>query len=256
MLSPQAFIRGIVGRVLPSINLDSANNDIGVRQWSYGEVVTQPMVRKNAALSDEGTYWTLNSAQTGITPPLATGFVATTPSLVIFNNDTRKLALDYVNLAQIVAVTSTSSTAGAPCPMAIVIDTGNRYSSGGTALTLQNTNQNNQAPKPQISAYYGAITATAASSAAQTPVGYRVRRPTASTSALTVLGDDFYFNFGGVEGMLAQSITIANATLISQPLPPIVIGFNQSVLIYEWWPNSTPAGGASGVVPEIGFVMR
>lgn len=249
-------VKGLVGRVLPSVNPDSSNNDVAVRQWSYGEIATQPMVRKTHALADEGTYWTLNSAQTGITPPLGTSFSATVAALVIVNNDTRKLALDYFALSNIVAVTATTSTAGTPCPLAVVVDNGNRYSSGGTSLTLQNTNQNNQSSTPNVLAYYGNITATAATSAAKTVVGYRVWRSTATTSAFTVVGDAFYFNFGSVEGFGVGSITVANATLWSMQLPPIVIGYNQSALVHMWYPAATPAGGASGMVPEVGFVMR
>lgn len=255
-LGANVLAKGLVARVLAALNPDSANNDVALRQWSYGELVTQPMIRKNHALADEGSYWTLNSGQTGITPPLGTAFSATAPAFLIYNADQRKLALDYLNIANIVAVTATTGTAGSPCPLALVIDNGNRYSSGGTALTLQNVNQANQSPTPNVSAYYGAITATAASGAAKTPVGYRVFRPEAATAAMTVVGDDFYLNFGGVENVMAQSLTIANASLITTPLPPIILGFNQSLLVYMWWPNFTPAGGASGMVPEAGFWMR
>ena len=134
MLSPQALIKGLVSRALPSSNPDGANNDVAVRLDTYGAVYNQPLVRKSHALADEGSYFIINNAQTGITPPLATGYVATTPTLTIYNQDTlgRRLYLDYINLTNIVAVTATGATAGAANAfVAAVVDNGSRYSSGG-----------------------------------------------------------------------------------------------------------------------------
>src|SRR5437870_2109328 len=96
-LSPQALIKGLVQRALPTLNPDSANNDIALRQEPSGGIYTQPLVRKHHVLADEGSYWVANSGQTGITPPLGVGFVATVAALTIYNNDSaqRRLFLDY-----------------------------------------------------------------------------------------------------------------------------------------------------------------
>lgn len=258
-LSPQAFIKSIVQRALPSLNQDSPNNDIALRLDSYGGVYTQPLVRKNTALADEGSYWLQNSTQTGITPPLGVSFSATVAALVIYNNDSlgRSLALDYICLTNTVAVTMTSSVAGAPNFFAIAIDNGNRLSSGGTTLTTPfNANMSKASQYPSVTATFGNLTATAATSAVRYLVGTRVLRPNATTSAATVVGDMFYFNFGGVEATSAANITVANPNIIPQPCPPVVIGPGQSLVLHAWWANTTPAGGASGFLPEVGFWMR
>lgn len=260
MLSPQALIRGLVSRILPSSNPDGANNDVALRLDPYGGVYTQPLVRKSHNLADEGTYFIINNAQTGITPPLATGFVATTPALLIYNNDTlgRRLYLDYINLTNIVAVTATTSVVGeANAFYALVIDNGNRYSSGATLLTAPVCpNLANATTTPNLIAYFGAITASAATGAARTLVGERVTRPSPTTSALTIVGDTWLINFGGVEQATPSSITVTNSGSYPVPMPPVVVGVGQSVLLYLWWANHTPAGGSAGFLPEIGFWMR
>jgi hypothetical protein len=261
MLSPQALIRGLVQRALPSsINPDGPSNDVAFRQAGYGEMYTQPLVRKSHNLADEGSYFIINNGQTGITPPLATGFVATTPALVIYNNDTllRRLYLDYINLTALVAVTATSSVVGeANAFFAAVIDNGNRYSSGGTVLTAPvSPNMAYSSSVPNLAVEFGGVTATAATGSARTLVGERVTRPSPTTAALDLVGDTWNLNFGGVEGTMNASQVVTNVNLIPVPMPPAIIGPGQSFLLYLWWANHTPAGGAAGMLPEMGFWMR
>jgi hypothetical protein len=259
MLSPQALIRGIVQRGWTITNPDTPNNDVALRLETTGAAYTQPLVRKTHALADEGTYFIINNGQTGITPPLGVAYSATVAALTLYNNDAlgRRMYLDYISLSNIVAVTATSGTAGAPCNAALVVDNGSRYTSGGTALPAPvSPNLVNSAAIPNIAAYFGNITASAATGNARTLVGQRVFRPEATASAMTVVGDMFLFNFGGVEASLGSSLTITNPCIVPVPMPPVIVGPQQSAVLYLWWPNSTPAGGASGFLPEIGFWMR
>lgn len=259
-LSPQALIKGLVSRVLPAANADSANTDVALRLDTYGGLFTYPLVRKAHGLADEGTYWVVNNSQTGITPPLAVGYVATTPALVIYNNDTlgRKLFLDYITLSNIVAVTATTSVVGeANAFYALVIDNSNRYSSGGTVLPSPvNVNMQSNQAVPNILSYFGAVTALAATTAARTLVGQRMTRPSPTTSALTLVGDTWLINFGGVEQATPSSITVTNAGSYPVPMPPAMVPWGSSLLLYLWWANHTPAGGAAGFLPEVGFWMR
>ena len=257
-LSPQALIKGLVSRILPTINPDSSNSDVALRQASYGEIYSQPLVRKAHNLADEGSYFLFNNGQAGITPPLGTAFSATAPALLIYNNSTLRAYLDYINLMNLVAVTCTAGTAGQlDLNAAIVIDNGNRYASGGSALTAPiSPNMASSASAATVSAYFGAITATAATTAARTVIGQRMVRPLPVAGAMTVVGDNFLFNFGGVENAAAGSITVANANVIPVPCPPLILGPNQCALLYLWWAALTPAGGAAGFLPELGFWLR
>src|SRR5260221_9688497 len=133
MLSPQALIRGLVQRALPSPNPDSTNNDVGWRMDSYGDGYTQPLVRKTHNLADEGSFFTVNNAQSGIVPTYGTTFSSTLPFITIYNNSALRCYLDYAALVVIAA--GTQATTAGYTALAISVDTGNRYSSGGTNLT-------------------------------------------------------------------------------------------------------------------------
>src|SRR3954470_18246381 len=110
MLSPQALIRGLVQRTLPSINPDSANNDVALRQGSYGEIYNQPLVRKAHNLADEGSYFVATNAQTAIVPTYGTSLVATSPFITVYNaNATARLYLDYIALVAVVAGIQTTA---------------------------------------------------------------------------------------------------------------------------------------------------
>jgi hypothetical protein len=254
MLSPQALVRGLVQRALPSFNPDSANNDVAFRQWPYGEQAVMSLVRKSHVLADEGTYFIANNAQTGIVPTYGTAFSATAPFISIYNGNTnnQRLYLDYIALVAIAAGLQTT-TAGYTAA-AVVIDNINRFTSGGTAIGAGvNANMaSSNASGATINC--GAILAPAASGAARTLVGVRNLRPSVSTTVINVVGDMNLLNFGSVEGAVG-SITIANANIMPQAMPPVVIAPGHTALLYLWFPVMT-APSAATYAPEIGFWVR
>lgn len=258
MLSPQALMRGLVRRYLPSApGSDSINNDAAIRQFPYGEVCTQPMVRKAHNLCDEGSYWVTNNGVTGIVPTVGTGLVATSPFITIYNSNVAGgplCYLDYIDLINTANVTAASGIASTAA--AVVIDPTNRYTSGGTSLTgnIVNTNMS-VASASGVAVVCGAIVSPAASPLARTLVGFRNIRPAVSGTQANVVGDQHLLNFGGVENNASGNITVANVNILPQSLPPVIIGPGQSALLYLWWPGiTTPAGG--GFAPEVGFWVR
>lgn len=255
MLSPQALIRGLVQRALPSTNADSANNDVALRLDPYGGAYTQPLVRKAHNLADEGSYFVTNNAQTGIASAYNTAFTATAPFLLVYNGGTTgtRLYLDYLALVAIAAGACTT-TAGYIAG-AVVVDTGNRYSSGGSNLTANIVSPNYAvaAAPAGVAVYAGAITATAAT-AARTIVGVRNLRPNVSTTVINVVGDMNLINFGSVEGATG-SITIANANIMPQAFPPVVVPQGSSALFYLTYPVMA-APSAATFAPELGFWVR
>jgi hypothetical protein len=258
-LSSQGLIRALVAKGLPPPNFDGFNNDVALRLWTYGELVTMPLVRKAHSLAVEGTYYVVNNAQTGIVPTYGTGLVATSPFIVIQNQTlpalNQNLYLDYIALTSIAAGACT--TAVGYTAASVVIDNILRYTSGGTNLTGSIVSPNMGAGVNNSSAtvYCGAIVAPAASGAARTVVGIRNVRPGVSTTVINVVGDNIVFNFGGVEAANAGSVTVANASLIPVPMPPVVIGPGQAALLYLWYPVLT-APSAATYAPEIGFWVR
>ena len=259
MLSPQALFKGLVSRALPAFNTDSANVDVAVRQGSYGELVNQPLVRKAHNLADEGTYFVANNNQTASAMTTTAAFSATAPFVVVQNLNVAggaNVYVDYVNLVCLVQGTAASgltyigSTA--------VVDSGLRYSSGGLQITnIVSPNMSTSKPKSGAAVYYGAITASAASASARTVVGLRNIRPALSGTVANTVGDMAVFNFGGVEGGSAGniSITASVASIIPVPMPPVVIGPQQSFLLYVYYAAvTTPV--ASQFAAEIAWWER
>jgi hypothetical protein len=251
-LSPQALIKGLVSRLIPAPNLDGQNNDVAVRQGTYGELYTQPLVRKSHNLADEGSYYTASSAS-GIVPTYGTSIAATSPFITIYNSSTsgQRVYLDYVALTAIVAGACT--TLVGYTAIAVVIDGINRYTSAGTSLTSVNANMATASASP-ASIVCGAIVAPAASGNARTVVNLRNIRPGVSSTVINVAGDMHLLNFGSVEGATG-SIVVANANIMPQALPPIVIGAGHTALIYIWWPLLTSPSAAT-YAPEIGYWVR
>jgi hypothetical protein len=168
-----------------------------------------------AWLADSGVYRTVANAQTGLaSPTTGTSFSATQAFLTIYNNDAaggKRIYLDYITLT-----CTAAGTAATSIQAAIVVDSGNRYSSGGTSLTANLVNPNMDAPSSTIALINGGnLTATAATSAARTIVGQRALKP-----AIGVSGDNYTITFGGVDKLV--SIQTATTTMSSQAAPPAV----------------------------------
>lgn len=252
-LSPQALIKGIVSRALPSINADGFNTDVAIRQHSYGEVMTMPVVRKAHVLADEGSYWNANNGTTATASAYNTAYTATAPYVLIYNGSaSSRLYVDAINIST--AVSGTITVAGYMAA-ALVLDAGNRYASGGTLLAP--TNANPAAPSSALAgvSVYLAPTAAAATTNARTLVGQRAIRPSNSTTNSTIAGDQFIFNFGGVEGAAAGTITAASANIMPVPMPPLVIPPGYSGLLYLTYVGETTAAAAT-FFAEVNFWVR
>lgn len=260
-LSASALMKGIVSRILPNPNADAAQVDIPLRFDRYGEMFANPLVRKQHGLVNEGSYFIANNnSQTGILSSTATGFVATTPALIVYNTDkpsnpnAKRINLDFLNLVTTVIGSAASGLVN--LQGALYLDSGNRYSAGGTELTANIVNPNaDLATKSIAKVFFGALTATAATGAVRAISPLRVIRPAVSGTVLDVVGETKWFNFGGVEGALNGSITVANANFITVPMPGIVIGPDQSALLYLWQ-NVGATNVAATYAPELGMWER
>jgi hypothetical protein len=255
MLSPQALIRGLVSRGRPSFNPDSLNNDVALRQWSYGESAVMSVVRKAHLLADEGSYFTIHNNQTGVTTNNGTSFSATAPFLIVQNGNSVASGLRvYLDYLALVTTTAGSAASGASSiNAAVAIDSALRFSSGGTTLGAPQGVNMDQSLVSNVTCYVGAVTASAASGAARTLCGFRILRPTVSATVLDVLGEQKYCNFGNVEGGQG-SFTLANANLITNTFPAVVIGPQSSALFYIWTTSTTPV--TPQYAPEIGLWVR
>jgi len=262
MLSPQALIRGLVRRVLPTINADSVDTDVATRLWSRGEQTVISLVRKQHGLAEEGSYFTASNLQSAITGPAGTAFSATAAMLTIYNSSTVtapvRIMLDYLNLlAGGTAMSNTTSNTGTF--WSLVIDSVNRYTSGGTALTPKNVNMESNNSSVAV-VNFGALTTTAAA-AARSLVGQRLFRVPVSATALSLANyDTWNINFGGVENtppiFAPASATVqANINNALYTAPPAVIGPGQTLLLHLWLVAN--AGQTAGnFLPELGWWER
>lgn len=254
-LSPQALLKGLVSRILPAPNFDSSNNDVAVRQGRYGEQFVLAHMRKQHLLADEGAYFVAHNNQTGVVITTTAAFADTAPFFLITNNEPsggKRLYLDYANLVTTVAG---SAGSGLTTIQAVVrVDATSRYSSGGTAMTVVNPN-GDDTTAARVSAYYGAITANAASNAVRTVAGLRTLRPCVSGTVADVVGEMKVLNFGGVEGGSAGTITLASANIVPVSLPPVIVAPGGTALIHVFYAASaTPV--AAAYAGELGFFMR
>lgn len=257
MPSPSAVFRSFVQRALASILPDNPNVDTAIRLASYGELYNQPLIRKVHNLVDEGSYFVANNNQAGIAGPAVASFGATTPLLIVTNNypasSNLRVYLDY--LALVTTAAGSWASAGVNEQLVLVVDSANRYSSGGNTLTPNNPNPGAaSSTAPKVGVYFGTPTASAAGSSAATISGLRILRPAVSATVPDVVGELKVLNFGGVEAMLNGSITIANANMISHPMPPVVLPPGASALLYFILNGTTP--GAVSFAPELGLFVR
>jgi len=254
-LSPQALIKGLVARLLPPPNADSNNNDVALRQGRYGEAIVLAGMRKQHLLADEGSYFVAHNNQTGVTITTTAAFADVSPFLVITNNEPsggKRLYLDYFNM---VTTTAGSAASGLTTIQAVVrVDATNRYTSGGTALTVVNPN-GDDVTAARVTAFAGQVVAPAASGSVRTVAGLRTLRPCVSATVADVVGEMKMLNFGGVEGGSAGTITVGSANIVPVSLPPVVVAPGGSALIHVFYAASgTPV--AAAYTAELGFWMR
>jgi hypothetical protein len=225
------IISGIVrARSLPSATSDGSTTQ--TRLGRYGELFAIPLTAGTYGLADEGSYFHAMTATPGtaysLTGATQTSWVATTPTFVMRNTSsevtTTRMYLDFVRV-----VFATAGTAGTRVEGAAIIDNGDRYTSGGTALTAYNLNADSSGSSGVAELFAGAITAPAAITPRYTC------RFTLKT-AIPAVGDTMLINFGAI----TSSAVVANSAPAAT-CPPVVLGGNDSVLLYLWLPSQTAA---------------
>jgi hypothetical protein len=222
--------QGQANRELPGAQV---NNELQpFRTSRYMEPYSQLIGgAKMHALSDEGTYFTatnatLGTAITGTAAP--TAFSATVALMSLYNTaiqgaaGTKSIYLDYIRLEPRAAGTN-----GTNFLYAMSIDAGNRFASGGTAITPVNTNMGST-NATGATLNVGALTASAASASVRRASHGQLR------SVIKVVGDVYLFLFGQSTGVSAGMVLEGTAqAMIPVHCPPIVLGPNTTFLLHE-----------------------
>ena len=193
---------------------------------------------RDTQLGDQGNFFVGNTATpgTGQVSAAVASFVETTPVLVMFNSS-NTVSIYPMYLATHMTVIGTGIATA--CNWTFTLDAGNRFTSGGAALNIQNVNMNSNNSSAAV-VNVGAITATAATGARRI-VGNAVVKDT----VLEVVHDTTAFNFGG-GSQYSSSSTVKNSTTPTyavHTMAPLVIGPLQSMVVVAW--GVTKTGGTT-----------
>lgn len=213
---------------LPTKNGDSSVVSTPSRTGAYNEAYVTSMSNKEFFFADEGSYFT------AITPTSGTGIIGhaapTTfdeakPYLCLYNSSTSKsLYPQFISFNETVASVGGTAMRFVPC-----VDNGNRYSSAGTALTINNNNGASSIATVVTTAFVGAVVATAAT-AGRRNYGDIVFRGT----TIDIIGDHYTIVFGAPSSNGGASSKVATLIDSSRVAPPIVVGPGQSFLLHQW----------------------
>jgi hypothetical protein len=216
-----------------------------MRLSQYGEQYVAPAVPWRHALSDEGSYHVFhnatNDAATTLAghaaPVLADADATMTKPFLFFRNllsTGRRIYFDYIEIEVVTAGASATQAC-----WAAQLDTGTtRVLSGGTALTVLNSNGQsvNALDSTAFTALGGAIT-TGTESSAVRDLGFGTFRP-----SIEIAGDKKIFVFGADPLDTATTAAGSVRTQI-QAMPPVVLGFTDQLLLALHGQASQTAAG-------------
>ncbi len=186
---------------------------------------------RDTPIADSANYYmaVTPTPGTGIVTGNPTTLVSTTPALVVFNGGLLNVYLLWLRISSTVV-----GGGAATKNFTHSVDQGNRFSSGGTALTINNTNMLANA-KSSVQATWGAITATTAT-ANERKLGndwFRV-------ALADVVGDVYEFQYGAPSGNAVGSSPATVANFVHSA-PPVVLQ-PQSSYILNIWSGTFSAG--------------
>ncbi len=216
-------------RELPGAQVNNTLQPVRTSRYMepYGQLVGGSKLH---ALADEGTYFTatnvLSTAITGTAAP--TAFSATVALMSLYNGaisgttGAKNIYLDWIRLEPRAAGTN-----GTNFLFAMSIDSGNRFTSGGTAITPVNPNMNSSAATGAV-LNVGALTTTAASGSVRRAAQGQIR------SVIKVIGDVYLFTFGqSTASTVGMPLEGTLQAMIPVTCPPVVLGPNSTLLLHE-----------------------
>lgn len=185
-----------------------------------------PLVGRDTGAADAGNVYT------ALTPTPGTGIIGhaapttfdqTKAIFLLYNSGASNVYPLYLKLHNTVI----SAGANGVMYFTQVVDTGNRFSSGGTALTPQNTNYGSSSKSAALITV-GAVVCSANTNASRTLAHHTFRGAT-----IDVVHDRYTFTWGlpSSDGSYLAGATYASLT---QGNVPVVIPPGASFMIHEW----------------------
>jgi hypothetical protein len=230
---------------LPSSSADGSATATPTRTGSYGEAYALSLTNKELFSADEGSYFT------AITPTPGTGIIGhaapTTfdeakPFIVIYNGSLKRLYPQFLRLHETVA-----SIGGARSQFTITTDDGNRRSSAGTALTINQANLGSSQSASGVLGYIGAVIGTAATGARL------IHDHIVFRGTIDIVEDALEIVWGGAGGGNSTASRVATVMDASRTTGPLVVMPGDSLCITQW-----AAAQSTGPTyqAELGFILR
>lgn len=205
---------------------NTASPQLGRTDGYFGAVVESVFNRDLWSTAEGSRFVAVNpTAGTGILGhPAPTTFDETKAFLYVYNGGGKTIypvSLRFVDTAV--------SVGGTRMQFAQTLDVGNKYTSGGTALSIGNTNMGS------LNASGATITAGAVVVAAATSKRRLLGNQVIKGANIDVVWDQFEFVFGstgGSQGGLLTPTTVAQWFTV--PQPAIAIAPGTSWAVYQW----------------------
>lgn len=197
-----------------------------------GSTATLPLVTPltggDLGLSDNGVFYTAVSPTpgTGIIGPVSTTWDETKAILTIYNGGNLNISPKFLRLHCTVI-----GTTGTGVRFTQAIDAGNRFSSGGTALVLNNTNMASQ-NRSAAQINFGALTTTAAS-----PQRRLLSNKLFKSDGIEVINETYQLSWASAAQLEDPASLINNTTTLAHTtyaFAPVTIGPGHSLVLHQW----------------------
>lgn len=204
--------------------------------------IVSDITARDTQAADSGNYFT------ALTPTPGTGIIGhaapttfdqTKAYFLLYNPGPNTVYPMYLRLHT--TVVSAGDSTG-PIFWTQVMDTGNRFSSGGTALTPNNCSYGST-NKSKAVITVGAVVCTA-NSAASATIAHKTFRP----GTVDVVHDQFIFVWGAPVLAAPQLLPTTTASTYAESFAPLAIPAGNSFLIHEW-----AAAQSTGPTLEVEF---
>lgn len=187
--------------------------------------------------------------RTGIAINTDPGAIAATEGMLSIYNSATASSLPNTKIvpAYIKLVTKVVAASGTDFSIKLAVDTANRYSSGGTALTGNQTLVGSAVTRRTTKAtiYFGDLTLAAATS--EKTVGQVTFH---SATASQIVGDQFLITFGNY-AMPSALISASAAQTYSQSVMPVVLEYGSCLIAQPF--ETSAATTAANFEVEIGY---
>lgn len=206
------------------------------RMTKYGDLWMVEGLRGIQGAAMEGSLYvarpTPAAGGSGTAMGIQTSFSDTANiALLLRNGDSAKTYVPiYFKFRVTAAGSSTTSS-----EIAVEVDSTNRYSSGGSTMTIGKVNPSSSAPSSNATLYYGAVTAAAAGSSRYWTNSYLIRK---AAAPCWIVNDVCWFVFGLDSGMgyskaVAPSDTTADpGNVFTFPMLPVAIPAGGSMVVH------------------------